>query len=178
MNKSTATFLFLFFSGILLLFGQQQNKSTAYQAFYTTAENYYNADKPTGTTDSLALVNYQKVIDLLTKQKLYKPVLVDCYTKAGILYQAKNDDASAIASFSKANGLRKNNPSLPDSLFFQPALFTGASYYTLNNYDSALYFFKQAEQIANKYKKLPEVERLYNKVGALYYQTGNYRQSN
>ncbi len=177
MHKSTGIFLALFFPGILLLCGQQQNRSAAYQAFYTTAENYYNTEKPTNFTDSLALVNYQKVIGLLNKQKLYQPVLVDCYTKSGILYQAKSNDSLAIASFSKANALRKTTTSLPDSLFFQPILFTGASYYTLNNYDSALYFFKQAEQIANKYQKMPEVERLYNKVGALYYQTGNYRQS-
>ncbi|MEP7238712.1 MAG: tetratricopeptide repeat protein, partial [Ferruginibacter sp.] len=177
MNKSTGILLLLFFSGVLLLCGQQQNKSTAYQAFYTAAENYYNTDNPTDFTDSLALVNYQKVIRLLDKQKLHEPVVVDCYTKSGILYQAKNNDSSAISSFSKANEFRKTAPSLPDSLFFQPVLFTGASYYSLNNYDSALYFFKAAEQIVNKYKRLPEVERLYNKIGALYYQTGNYRQS-
>ena len=177
MNKSRATFLFLFFSGMLLLSGQPQNKSAAYQAFYTAAENYYNTNNPTDLTDSLALVNYQKVISLLNKQKLYEPVVIDCYTKSGILYQAKNNDSFAIESFSKANEFRKTALSLSDSLFFQPVLFTGASYYTLNNYDSALYFFKQAEQIANKYNKLPEVERLYNKLGVLYYQTGNYRQS-
>ncbi len=177
MNKLPGILLVLFFSGILLLCGQQQNKSVAYEFFFTTAEKYYNTDKPTDFTDSLALENYQKVIGLLDKQKMYESVLIDCYTKVGILFQAKNNDSLAITSFSKANGLRNAVPSLPDSLFFQSVLFTGASYYTLNNYDSALYFFKQAEQIANKYKKLPEVERLYNKVGALYYQTGNYRQS-
>ena len=73
MNKSTGAFLVIFFSGILLLWGQQQNKSTAYQAFYTAAENYYNTDNPNDFTDSLALVNYKKVaVDLFIINGCYQ----------------------------------------------------------------------------------------------------------
>ncbi|MEI7736712.1 MAG: CHAT domain-containing protein, partial [Ferruginibacter sp.] len=73
--------------------------------------------------------------------------------------------------------LKNAHPGLPDSLFFKPLLFAGASHYSLTNFDSALYFFKKAETIANQYPVIDEAERLYNKMGALYYQIGNYKQS-
>lgn len=175
MKKSAGIFL-LFYLFILLVLCGQQNRSAGWQSVYAAAEQYYNADNPTASTDSLALVNYQKLIALLVKEPLQASVLAECYFKCGILYQAAAKDSQAIGSFTRAIGLR-NTAGLPDSIFFQPILFAGASYYTLNNYDSALYYFKQAEQIANRYAHMPELERLYNKVGALYYQTGNYRQS-
>lgn len=176
MNR-TFSVICLFFSGMLLLCGQQQNIPSYYTEFYRQAESYYNTDNPTSRTDSLALVNYQKVITLLLQKKENENLLVECYTKTGILYQANNHDSAAINNFLKANSFKQVASLLPDSLFFQPNLFAGASYYTVGNYDSALFFFKQAEKIVNQYKRLPEAERLYNKMGALYYQSGNYRQS-
>ncbi len=177
MNKTLILSLCLFFFGVVLIFAQQQKRASSYLVFYKQAEIYYNSGKPTDRTDSLALINYQKVISLLVQQKRYEPALVECYTKAGIIYQMKNNHPLAIENFSKAILLRQTSSSLPDSLFFRSFLFEGDSYYNLNIYDSALYFFKKAEEIANQYKHIPELERLYNKMGALYYQTGNYRQS-
>lgn len=163
--------------GILLLTGQPPNDPNAYKSYYKLAENYFNTVSPTDETDSLALLNYQQTISLLLKQKINDSLLVNCYTRIGILCQAKNDDAAALANFALAVALKKNSPELPDSLFYKPLLFAGASCYSLNNFDSALYFFKKAETIVNQYAAIDEVERLYNKMGALYYQTGNYKQS-
>jgi len=66
---------------------------------------------------------------------------------------------------------------LPDSLLFKPYLYTGSILYDLNNLDSAVYYYKKAEAISRKYVFLDESERLYNKFGALYYETGDYKKS-
>lgn len=162
---------------MLLLSGQRQGDLYGYKKFFAAAESYFNTDSPTDETDSLALRLYYQTIDVLRKQKLNDTLLATCYTRVGILYQAKNDDIAAIKSFAAAAGLQHTNTGLPASLFFKPLLFSGASYYNLSNFDSALYFFKKAETIANTYPTLDEAERLYNKMGALYYQTGNYKQA-
>jgi len=177
MHKTGLLIVCLLLVGILLLTGQQEHEPDLWKKKYTLAENYFNSSSPSDETDSLALLNYQQTISLLLKQKSNDTLLLNCYTRVGILYQAKNDDIAALTHFSLAVALKNTRPGLPDSLFFKPLLFAGASYYSLSNFDSALYFFKKAETIANQYSILDEVERLYNKMGALCYQTGNYKQS-
>jgi CHAT domain-containing protein len=177
MHKIGLLISCLLLVGILLLTAQQEHDSNACKKFYTLAENYFNNPSPTDETDSLALLNYQQTISLLQKQKINDTLLLNCYTRIGILFQAKNDDAAALTHFALAVALKTTRPGLPDSLFFKPLLFAGASYYSLSNFDSALYFFKKAETIATQYPVIDEVERLYNKMGALCYQTGNYKQS-
>lgn len=73
----------------------------------------------------------------------------------------------------------KRRISLPDSLLFKPYLYTGIIYYTQNKFDSAIQFFKEAENIQHNYsaERLLESERLYNIFGVLYYERGNYRQA-
>ena len=164
-------------SSILLLLGQQKVEFNAYKRFYRQAENYFNAAIPSNKTDSLAILNYRRTINELLKQKINDTLLVICYTRIGILYQAKNDDQNALTNFALAGAYKKNDSELPDSLFFKPILFAGASYYNLGNFDSAFYFFKKAEHISSQNPGIDEVERLYNKMGALYYQTGNYKQA-
>lgn len=177
MYKTGLLISCLLLSGILLLTGQGRDDLFAYKKMYALAEKYFNNPSPTEATDSLALLNYRQTIALLRKQRTNDSLLVNCYTRIGILFQAKNDDVAAIAAFTEAVAVKQTSPALPDSLFFKPFLFCGASYYSLSNFDSALYFFKKAEIIAGQYPVIDEAERLYNKMGALYYQTGNYKQS-
>jgi len=164
-------------ASICMLTGQQRNDLAAYKQYYSLAEHFFNSPDPTDITDSLAMLNYRQTISLLKQQKTNDTLLVACYTRVGILYQAKNDDAAALAHFALAASLKNTRPGLQDSLFFKPLLFAGASHYSLGNFDSALFFFKKAEDIAGHYPQVDEAERLYNKMGALYYQTGNYKQA-
>lgn len=162
---------------IFLLLAQQKLDNTGYKKYYLQAEKYFNTASPSNETDSLAFIYYIRTINLLLQNSNNDTLLVNSYTRCGILYQAKNNDANALKNFTLATAIKKSNPALPDSLFFKPLLFAGASYYNLNNFDSAFYYFKSAEQIASRYDNIDEVERLYNKMGALYYQTGNYKQA-
>jgi len=68
---------------------------------------------------------------------------------------------------------RKAN--LPDSVLFKPYLYQGIILYNQSKLDSALRFFKAAEQVQLQYSRpLEENQRLYNTLGALYYATGDY----
>ncbi len=84
---------------------------------------------------------------------------------------ARTDYLSAIA-------LKKKLAAVPDSFLFLPYLYTGAIYYGGAQFDSALYFYRQAEAIHDQYKEsLNGSQRLYNRLGALYYETGDYRKA-
>lgn len=84
---------------------------------------------------------------------------------------AKKDYLAAIA-------LKEKLPAVADSFWFLPYLYTGGIYYSQNQFDSALSFYKTAEAINDGYKNpLNESQRLYNRLGVMYYETGNYRQA-
>lgn len=87
------------------------------------------------------------------------------------LEAAKTDYLAAIH-------IKRKLGSLPDTVLFTPLLYTGGIYYTQNQFDSALYFYKQAETIVDKSNRpLRETQRLYNRLGVMQYETGNYRQA-
>jgi CHAT domain-containing protein/tetratricopeptide (TPR) repeat protein len=87
------------------------------------------------------------------------------------LHAAKKDYLATIA-------LKQRLPSVRDSFLFIPFLYTGAIYYTQNEFDSALFFYKKAEIINDQYKKpLIGSERLYNRLGVMYYENGNYQKA-
>lgn len=85
--------------------------------------------------------------------------------------QAKSNYLGAI-------NLKQHLPDINDTFLFLPYLYTGSIYYGFNQFDSAMYYYKQAEKVkdANQ-NSIAGIERLYNKLGAMYYETGNYRQA-
>ncbi|MBL0272917.1 MAG: CHAT domain-containing protein [Chitinophagaceae bacterium] len=84
----------------------------------------------------------------------------------------------ALKDYLSVITLKEKLRSIPDSFLFQPYLYTGGIYYSQNQFDSALSFYKKAEQVKDKYPRpLNESQRLYNRLGVMYYETGNYRQS-
>ncbi|MEP6748548.1 MAG: CHAT domain-containing tetratricopeptide repeat protein [Bacteroidota bacterium] len=135
------------------------------------------SESATTATDSLALSLYLQVIASLNKEKNYNSTLSDSYLKCGILKMSAGNQESALFFLRKSVAVAAYNNNLPDSLLFKPFLYIGSIQYDLNNLDSAVYFYKNAEIISLKYASLNESERLYNKFGALYYETGDYKKS-
>lgn len=156
---------------------QNNNEDSNYRKSYTIAEKFYNTENPDALTDSLALKNYGNAISVLKKNNANDCILFDCYVKAGIISMSAGAENIAIHFFLESVELHNRKSFLPDSLLFQSYLYTGNSYYNMINMDSALYYYKQAESIVNKYPLLSEAERLYNQTGALYYATGDYKKS-
>lgn len=169
--------LLLFILTSFFHFGGTNQGEPAYLPLYQKAEQLYNAENPTEETDSIAFATYAQVIQQLEKNKLNDSLLVDCYTKSAIIKQMKGDDATAIHLFNNALKVTDRNKQVSDSLTFFPLLYCGSSYYTLQQFDSAQHFYERAEAVVDKYPNMPERERLYNKIGTLYYEEGNFYQS-
>jgi len=101
-----------------------------------------------------------------------------CYYRIGVLEHYFDSLEAAKLAYSKAIGLKTKLPSLPDSFLFKLHLFVGGILYNSNQFDSALFNYKKAEQIAGEYTRaLDGATRLYNTLGAMYYETGNFRQA-
>lgn len=172
-----SSLFFLFFFSCLSPRGQNKASRTAYQNFYAYAEKMYNAPDANEKTDSLAYNAYNRVIELLKSTNAGNGLLLDSYLKCGILQMAANNNQEALAYFRESVSTWHRAVQLPDSLLFEPYLYTGSIHYNMNALDSAVFYYKKAEVINNHLLSLKESERLYNKLGVLYFQTGDYRKS-
>ena len=156
--------------------GQNTDHIKYYERFYNIAEKLYNSDSPTESSDSIALLNYSKVIAILKNNSENDNLLFDSYLKSGIISMSKANSRS-LDYFLKSIELKHKSSIIADSLLFKSYLFTGNEYHNLFNMDSALYYYNQAEILQSKYPSINEGERLYNQTGVLYYETGDYKKS-
>ena len=148
-----------------------------YERLYLGAEKLYNSETASEVTDRDALANYRQAIAILTTNKQYNKILADSYIKCGILQMMANQQEQAFDCFRGAEATVRQSENLSDSLLFQPYLYEGSIHYNRNNLDSAAWFFNKADAINNQYPGLSESERLFNKLGVLYYETGDYKKS-
>jgi CHAT domain-containing protein/tetratricopeptide (TPR) repeat protein len=187
MRLLAVLFIFLFF--LVLSFSQTGiKKENNYRKIYLTADKlFHDAEKLTSQKNyseereaeinkqSLSL--FQKIIPEITIATDDSLAFL-CHFKSGLLYHYFDSLQSAKKEYLAAIALKKNIPAIADSFLFQPYLFTGTIFYRLNKFDSAYIFYKKAEGISEKYSvTLNEEERLYNWLGGMYYETGNYKQA-
>ena len=67
---------------------------------------------------------------------------------------------------------------LTDTLLFKPLLYAGLIHYQRGDVDSATFVFLKADAIQQQHQSpLVESQRLYNTLGVLSYDAGNYRQA-
>lgn len=145
---------------------------------YKKADRLFHLANPTDATDSLALAIFQQVITLAKDQgHVSDSILFHTYLNTGILLDVRSNYPQAIEAYRQAQYIKQRNPQWSDSLLFEVAEHTGSAWYHLNNFDSASYFLLQAEVLARRFPRVPEIERLYNDLGVLYYENGNYLQS-
>ena len=127
----------------------------------------------------IALEKFQ----LLIKHLQAGPVTLDslkffALLKSGELSHYFDELTDALHSYQSAIATKSQLKNLPDSFLFKPYLFSGNILYRKNDFDSAFFYFKKAESILESYSlQLSEGERLFNVLGVLYYQSGNYRQA-
>jgi CHAT domain-containing protein/Flp pilus assembly protein TadD len=101
-----------------------------------------------------------------------------CHLKTGLLWHYFDSIQPAKAEYLQAIATKDKTAAVADSFLFQPLLFAGSIYYRMNEFDSAYFFYKKAEAIGEKYDAtLKEEQRLYNWLGGMYYETGNYKQA-
>ncbi|GGA95859.1 CHAT domain-containing protein [Puia dinghuensis] len=144
-------------------------------ALYRHADSLYHLNQSTPANDSLALAEFTVVADVLEKGGNHggsDTLLTGALLKKGILLDAGGDYARARVAYCRVLGYHPPN----DSLIFVTSVLVGTVYYNLDRFDSASYYLLRAESASGRFKDRDNSVRLYNTLGALYCDNGNYRQ--
>ena len=175
---------------LILLFPQEKtsNDQTGTAAYKEGERLLRKANQLFGRTDEDSTI--QQLQDQLYRKALQnlsiaKKTAIDkkndsliffTSVKIGLIYHYFDSSAFAKQNYLEAIRLKTKLPLIEDSFLFKPYLFAGAILYEEHRPDSALSYYEQAESVQNRYKfALEESQRLYNKLGAINYETGNYR---
>ena len=190
MKRSLATF---FFSCLLIpSFSQKKDQASIdYLAIYSQAEKLFEkakllSDKADFDEKTQKLQNHLYAGTLSKLQEALKKapsaandsLSFHIFVKMGLVHHYFDSLAPAKENYLKAIELKTGLPNIPDSFLFKPYLFLGGILYDEHEFDSASMYYQKAEGIQNSYKNaLEESQRLYNKLGAIYYEMGNYRMA-
>ncbi|MGZ5285825.1 MAG: CHAT domain-containing protein [Flavisolibacter sp.] len=192
MNKSSTRIVFAFILCCCLYFSLSQNQGTSHQSLlneYRKAETWYNKATAAGTAavyneqeenrlNRLALEAFKKLLPGFD-QVFPQFDSLQFYTSFRIgelehFFEAFQD---ALHAYNLSITIHKHSH-LPDSLLFKPYLYAGIIYYNQNKYDSASQYLKKAETVQTGYNySLEENERLFNMLGVLLYEKGDYKQA-
>jgi CHAT domain-containing protein len=183
--------LFLSLLLLVLLFLSLAQSHVSNRSLYDEADKIYGqaeqADLEAADDESKqeeANDKYSKAIVAFTKfitsasPGTNDSLLFSARLKAGFAAYYLDSAEIAKKNYLTAIALKQKLPAIADSLLFTPYLYTGGIYYLDNQFDSALFFYKKAAAINDSYSNpLQESQRLYNRLGVMYYETGNYRQA-
>jgi CHAT domain-containing protein/tetratricopeptide (TPR) repeat protein len=166
---------------LCMIFGlmAQTGRNKDYRKLMEDARRLYDLEEPTRKTDSLALDLFSTAAEraLAAGDQLNA---ADCYIKAGNIHQTYQRFNEANRYYHSALLVnRQHHDHAHNRLKYEAFLFMGSSFYFNNIIDSAQYYFEQASAIATYYKgpSLPEQERLFNSLGAIYFESANYLQA-
>lgn len=170
MNRWIFIVLFFLFQSI-----PDQDKDAVFSK-YRQAMDYYESSDPTDFTDSMALAYFKEIIYSKNTQGLKPEIVLDIYEKSGNLSLIKGELKDAVYFYREGLKIREI-AALQDSLFFATNLFLGETYYLLSQADSSIYFLENAEKLLSKNSSNTERSRLFNSLGVIYFESGNYIQS-
>jgi len=163
-----------FFFVVLLLAWRGGPGAAGLLARYHRADSLFHLERSTPVTDSLALVGFSSLVDELEKAgaRSDDTLFTGALLRKGILLDAAGDYSPARKAYCRV--LTFLPPS--DSLAFVTQVYVGTVYYNLDKFDSANYFLLRAESLAARFRDRDNSVRLYNTLGALYCDNGNFRQ--
>jgi CHAT domain-containing protein len=143
---------------------------------YDEAISLFESDDPTKVTDSLAEALFLEIAGSPDFGSLPKENQLETFEKLGTLALLATEYELAVQHYRKAIAIGRS-AGLPDSLVFDPTLYLGESYYLLGKADSSLHFLSSAETLLNRPNAANESARLFNSLGVIYYESGNYSQA-
>jgi CHAT domain-containing protein len=158
--------------------GQQRVRNAqSWQAQYGRAMALFDAANPTDASDSLALHLFLTAAPRAIESGNYSKA-ADCYNKAGTIHQSYQRYEAANRLYHQAIGVCQRYP-CDVAKRYDAYLYIGTSFYFTSVIDSARYYFEAASDIAlgNKGQALAEKERLYNSLGAIYFESADYLQA-
>ncbi len=179
---------FLFLSAILVFSFSQQSPAPEqdYMSVYLSAEKEYkDAEelplRKNYSEEQEAAMNQsslKKLLQIAPTIEAQKPdsLAFFCHYMIGSLFHYFDSLDLARQHYNLAVQFQKKGKKLPDSVLFKPLLFIGSVYYSQHAFDSAVSYYKQAENITTHYAQtLDGEQRLYNRLGVIHYETGNYK---
>ena len=144
---------------LLVVFKSPSGQNTSrYLSLFKQAEDIYYDNNASDVKDSIALATYLKVIALHTGKP--DSILWVSNFKAGIYLQTAGRFRKAIPYFKTAISFYQTVPAVAEEHYYQPNLYLGNSYYSESMLDSAVFYYKQAENIANTHPQVERIERL------------------
>ena len=172
--------LIILLSAVCILPSGQQYKTNnpgSVQAIFEKAENYFNSDEASEATDSIALLLYKQVYAHTAVNSANAMLIFNCHERAGILMEGLGyTSQEALEEFYAGIFVHKQYH-LPDSALFRLFLSAGNAHYITGLFDSCVFYFSSAEKIIDNYPGAGHAEDLYNSLGALYSESGDYTQS-
>lgn len=145
---------------------------------YHVADSLFTLPEPTNETDAAARAGFDAVISLCNKEVgLPDTLLFNASWKRGVLEELLGNYEAAKVFYLQALSVAEHKAIIRDSVQFKPLLYAGGIYYRENKFDSTRILLEKAQALSERYKMPEELERLYNILGALYFEGGNYLQS-
>lgn len=177
MKKSLLiAFFILSCLSVLRLPSQQRIDIQLYTDLFNKAELLFNGPA-SDSTDSVALNYYTQVINAIKPGAINAVLLYNCYERSGILKQGLSYSSENILQDYYAGLALQKNFHLDDSILFRLLLSAGNIHYTDALFDSAVFYFVWAEKIIDQHPGAGLPGDLYNSLGAIYSEAGNYIQS-
>jgi CHAT domain-containing protein len=142
---------------------------------YKRVDKLFNTPNTSSKADSACMDGFRQVISDLNhipKERMTDSLLYQSNYKLGVLYEIYKDYSKATAAYLQAIKFS----STPNEKFMN-FILVGAGYYNQNNFDSATYFLLRAAQSPDNLGVKEDRMRLFNTLGVLYYDNGNYLQS-
>jgi CHAT domain-containing protein/predicted negative regulator of RcsB-dependent stress response len=171
--------LLIFFQCIILLsFTATSQNDGSYKLWYNKAQKLFKLENPTSKTDSIAGRLFLDAVNPALKNNDGK-IAVGSLIKTATIRQTYKQFDESIALYHQALGINETN-FRDTSLLYEAWLYLGSAFYQQGQTDSAQYYFEKASLVTTLYSgndSFPEQERLYNSLGAIYFESANYTQA-
>lgn len=175
-NKLQICFTVLCLLIFVLPNSQADKNEDQYKALFKKAEDIFTGASDEHN-DSIALSYYSEVIRNVPPSASNALLLYNCHERAGILQQGLGFSNDEILTHFYTALAYQQQFHLPDSILFRLLLSTGNEHYSNGLFDSSLLYFSKAESIIERYPHAGLAGDLYNSLGALYSESGDYKQS-